>query len=269
MQRPQSTVTIQSQQVNYTSHGPSGSFSYAIKLIPKKKADFSIQKLRGIAGMYKSIEDLKEDILSACNGEISIDSFGYIEPGHGNRGKQQWLSSNDDLKDMYTVHQGKPDILLWAQRCDATRKRAHTPDEETAKRTRYDKYLDKMTEVEMIEEELKGKHTDDQYTDEQIRSWAHLIQMKKHSSYDCPPNKRFWKVAQPKRPSTGSSSLSTCTFDTVTPDAVNVSPGKRVNLRGQCVQQLLQLHELLEKGGINKQQYDEMQSTIMGDVKKY
>ena len=100
-----------------------------------------------------------------------------------------------DLKDMYTVHQGKPDILLWAQRCDATRKRAHTPDEETAKRTRYDKYLDKMTEVEMIEEELKGKHTDDQYTDEQIRSWAHLIQMKKHSSYDCPPNKRFWKVA--------------------------------------------------------------------------
>ena len=59
------------------------------------------------------------------------------------------------------------------------------------------------------------------------------------------------------------------TTDTVTPDAVNVSPGKRVNLRGQCVQQLLQLHELLEKGGINKQQYDEMQSTIMGDVKKY
>ncbi len=42
-----------------------------------------------------------------------------------------------------------------------------------------------------------------------------------------------------------------------------------MNLRGQCVQQLLQLHELLEKGGINKQQYDEMQSTIMGDVKKY
>ena len=105
MQRPQYTVTIQSQQVNYTSHGPSGSFSYAIKLIPKKKADFSIQKLRGIAGMYKSIEDLKEDILSACNGEISIDSFGYIEPGHGIRGKQQWLSSNEDLKDMYTVHQ--------------------------------------------------------------------------------------------------------------------------------------------------------------------
>ena len=50
---------------------------------------------------------------------------------------------------------------------------------------------------------------------------------------------------------------------------VTVSPGKRVNLRGQCVQQLLQLHELLEKGGINKGQYDEMQSTIMDELKKY
>lgn len=52
---------------------------------------------------------------------------------------------------------------------------------------------------------------------------------------------------------------------------VNVSPGKRVNLRGQCVHQLLQLHELLEKGGINKEQYmyNEMQSTIMGEVKRF
>ncbi len=177
--------------------------------------------------MYKLIEDLKEDMLSACNGEISIDSFGYIEPGHGNRGKQQWLSSNDDLKDMYTVHQGKPEILLWAQRCDAKGSgRIHQMKKLQNALVMIYKYLDKMTEVEMIEEELKGKHTDDQYTDEQTRSWAHLIQMKKHSSYDCPPNKRFWKVAQPKQPSTGSSSLSTCTFDTVTPDAVNVSPGK-------------------------------------------
>ena len=50
---------------------------------------------------------------------------------------------------------------------------------------------------------------------------------------------------------------------------LSVSPGKRVNLRGQCVQQLLQLHQLLERGGISKQQHDDMQSTIMGDVRKF
>lgn len=238
------------------------SFSYSIKIIPKKKADFSIQKLREITGVYKSVEDLKKDVSSACNGEISLESFGYIEPGHGNRGKQQWLSSTDDLKDMYSIHQGRNEILLWSYRLDVQRKRAHSPDvDESAKHARYDKYLDKMTAVEMIEEELKEKHSDGKYTDEQIRSWAHLIQMKKHSSYECPPNKRFWKAAQPASTSGGSSTSAS--------SVVNVSPGKRVNMRGQCVQQLLQLHELLEKGGINKQQYDEMQSTIMNDVKRF
>ena len=125
---------------------------------------------------------------------------------------------------------------------------------------RYDKYLDKMTEVEMIEQELKDKHT--QYSDEQIRSWAHLIQMKKHASYDHPPNKRFWKVPQQKPlthgNSTSSTGLNTC-----------VSPGKRVSLRGQCVQQLLQLHDLLEKGAISNEQYKGMQFSIINDVKTF
>ena len=35
------------------------------------------------------------------------------------------------------------------------------------------------------------------------------------------------------------------------------------------MQQLLQLHELLEKGGISKEQYDEMKGTIMDEVKQY
>ena len=142
---------------------------------------------------------------------------------------------------MYSTHQGKTEILLWSHRSDVQRKRAHSPDaDESAKRTRFDKYLDKMTEVEMIEEELKEKHSNGQYTDEQIRSWAHLIQMKKHSSYDSPPNERFWKVASTPGGSSISASASTTS---------NVSPGKRVNLRGQCVQQ--------------------MQSTIMDDAKRF
>ena len=49
--------------------------------------------------------------------------------------------------------------------CDIQRKRAHSPDpDENGKRARYDKYLDKMTEVEMIEEELNEKHPDGVYS---------------------------------------------------------------------------------------------------------
>lgn len=155
--------------------------SYSIKIISKKKADFSIQRLREITAVYTSVEDLKKDVLSACNSNLSLENFGYIEPGHGSRGKQRWLASTDDLKDMYSVHRGKDEILLWSlSQPDGNRKRMHSPDaEESGKRARYDKYLDTMTHVESIEEDLREKHPNGQFTDEQLRSWAHLIQMKK------------------------------------------------------------------------------------------
>ena len=261
------SFTVQAQQLNYTTQTLNQtqevrepSFNYSIKLIPKKKSEFAIQKLRQVTGVFKSIKELKKDVSAACCGDISIENFGYIEPGHANRGKQQWLSSEEDLKDMYRVHNDKSEILLWSLRLDVGRKRAHSPDvDRTLKRTRYDKYLDKMTEVEMIEQELKDKHTE--YSDEQIRSWAHLIQMKKHASYDQPPNKRFWKVPQ-QRPLTDGNSTSSTGLNAC------VSPGKRVSLRGQCVQQLLQLHDLLEKRAISNEQYKGMQFSIMNDVKK-
>lgn len=193
--------------------------------------------------------------------QAALDNFGFIEPGHGAKGKQRWLASDDDIKDMYSLHEGKKEILLWCLNY-SDRKRAISPggnENETSKRSRYDKQLDKITEVEAIEEDLRDKHSGGPYSEEQLRSWAHLIQMKKHSSYDVPPNKPFWKVRSDKSSSDSNGSSS----------EVTVSPCKRINLRGQCVQQLLQFHELLEKGGISQEQYDDMQSTIMGEVKKF
>lgn len=233
--------------------------AYSIKIIPRKKAEYSVMKLHGITRKFHSIDDLKKAVVDVCKDMVSLDSFGYIEPGHGAKGKQRWLASHEDLKDMYTAHEGKKEILLWCYLLEQGQKRrAKSPDDDSdnRKRSRYDKHIDKMTEVEEIEESLREKHADGLYSEEQLRSWAHLIQMKKHSSYDVPPNKPFWKTSKRKVPSSSTTEIT-------------VSPSKRVNLRGQCVQQLLQLHELLEKGGISKEQYDEMQKSIMDEVKKY
>ena len=47
------------------------------------------------------------------------------------------------------------------------------------------------------------------------------------------------------------------------------SPGKRVTVRGQCVDQLTKWHDLLEKGAImNSIHYTELKFTILEDVKK-
>ena len=122
-----------------------------------------------------------------------------------------------------------------------------------APRKSYDKHIDKMVQVEEIEDQLREKHHD-KYSPEQLRSWAHMYIMKKHDSLEDPPDKPFWKGTSSKNKSASGGMAS---------------PSKRIALRGQCVDQLLKWHELLKKGAITKDQYDEFQSTIMDDVKKF
>ena len=38
---------------------------------------------------FSSLTSLKVQVMSKCNGKVSFDEgFGYIEPGHGVKGKQ-------------------------------------------------------------------------------------------------------------------------------------------------------------------------------------
>ena len=53
-------------------------------------------------------------------------------------------------------------------------------------------HLNRFSEVQVIVEELEKKHADD-YTPEQLRAWAHMINLRKHSSYENPPEKPFFK----------------------------------------------------------------------------
>ena len=40
--------------------------------------------------------------------------LGYLEPGHGTKGKKQWLNTDEDIQVMYENHEGKRSIQLWA-----------------------------------------------------------------------------------------------------------------------------------------------------------
>lgn len=242
--------------MQYSSLNSASPVCYSIKLIdPAKKAEYVIKKLHGLSTIFNSVDEVKKAIKETCESivSLSLESVGYVEPGHGPRGKQRWLISDADVAEMYELHCGKKEILLWCYNKSPShghaRKRACSPtsDDSTkpAKSSRYTTHLEKMTEVEAIEEKLKNKHSNEGarvFSDEQFRSWAHLIQMGKHSSYDTPPDKPFWKNR-----TASSANSHTPTGQT----SATISPGKRINLRGQCVEQLLRLHELLEKGGIS------------------
>ena len=84
-----------------------------------------------------------------CKDTTVDDSFGYVEPGHGAKGKHQKLMTIEDLRNMYKVYEGRKEILLWScseRRDQLQRKHPHTSecDDELSKCSRYDKYLDKM-----------------------------------------------------------------------------------------------------------------------------
>ena len=83
-----------------------------------------------------------------------------------------------------------------------------------------------------------------------------MIQMKQHTSYDDPPDKPFFRHSKRlKDKSSGSEGT--------------MSPAKWINLRTECINQLDKWHMLLEKGAITSEQYQQLQDTILGDIKMF
>ncbi len=157
-------------------------------------------------------------------------------------------------------------------RDDGSRKRKKTLDESddsSSKRKKsdgqgagknYQGHLSKMSEVEEIVEDLELRHGGKKvFSAEQLRVWGHMIQMKKHTSYDDPPDKPFFRHSKSVK---GKSSTSPSGSD-------GMSPAKRINLRTECINQLDKWHMLLEKGAITSAQYQQMQDTILGDIKNF
>ena len=110
--------------MNYTvSKEAASPVIYSLKIIPKKKADFRVMKLHGLTGKYSSIDGLKEAICEACKDDVTLEAFGYIEPGHGAKGKERWLVTPENLRDMYAIHGDKKEVLLWCYTADQGQKR--------------------------------------------------------------------------------------------------------------------------------------------------
>ena len=183
-------------------------------------------------------------------------SLGYIEPGHGCKGKQRWLYSDEDLQEMYSIYSGKDEILLW---CFLPRKQSKRPassgqDNTTSKRSKIvESNSNKIMEVQEIVTKLQSKHGI-YFTPERYHAWAQLIQMGKHASYDDPPNYSFFKDQGKDKV---KSSVS------ATP-----SPIKRVQLRTELFTQLEKLGSLFDKGSLTKEQFEELKHNVLGDIKE-
>ena len=230
----------------------SDGYSYTVKVSdPECKGGFSLEQLHTHT-KFESMDQLHAE-LSTLKGFASTNyQCGYIVPGHGLKGKQKLLTTTEDLVAMYCDYKGKQ-IKLWVKRLQA-RKRSNSPkpgaSSAKVRRTNYDSHLDKMSEVELILEDLKEKQGT-KYSPEQLHAWAHMIHMKKHDSYECPPDKPFFGKLRKHAAET------------------SLSPGKRINMRSECIDQLEKWHKLMECGAISNDQYKELKDTILKDINNF
>ena len=239
---------------------------------PNKKKEYSMVKAKAVSyGAIITYTEMKDSILNSFPSDIPKPDkleFGYVEPGHGLRGKKEWILDDDDMNEFLEKYRSKKkkELTLW---CYSQGKGSQRKDNKENKRSqpskpgssRYEAHNAKMARVD----EIYKKIHNEQYSAEQKRSWAHLIEMGKHDSLTEPPKKRFFKS-----PSAVQSPVkNTATASVVAPCSTLASPGRRrVSIRSECIDQLQKWHSLLDCGAISKEQYDELQSTILSDIKK-
>ena len=98
----------------------------------------------------------------------------------------------------------------------------------------------KVSEVEEIIKDLREKHGTN-FNIEQFSMWAHVIHIGKHFLREAPPDLPFFRQGIKKTTVSSSAGIHTSS------SSVAVSPGKRVSLRSECINQLDKWHSLLEK----------------------
>ncbi len=265
---------LQSDHGSAPKQSPQVQVEYSLKIINRLIPGGAVERFS--ASVFHSKQELEEKIMCTLESEKLIKStdgvqFGYIMPGHGFKGKQQLVDSDADVATMYDSYKKKTPIIIWAKIKAHARKRLSIsdvnsgvppkkkkPEEDKNKPARHSSYqghLSKMAEVDSIVDELEEKHTSGEFSPEQLRAWAHMIQLNKHVSYDEPPDKPFFRQSKLKKRSTS--------------EPQGISPAKRITLRSECIDQLEKWHKLMELGAITQDQYVEHKDTIMSDIKKF
>ena len=196
-----------------------------------------------------TVEEVKKKLLEVSSSHTDgfEIQFSFISPGHGTKGKQIKVDTDEDLKSMYVQHQRKKRIYFWIKCKPKSGKRSagdFTGEAPQAKR--HTALVEMMTEVDTIVQQLKDKHGQ-KFSDVQFSCWAHMIHTNKHESLETPPNKPFFGKKE----------------------SVGVSPVKRISLRSECIDQLDKWSKLMDRGVISSTEYEELQQKIMKDIKNF
>lgn len=217
------------------------SFSYTLKLVnPKSKSDFLTIKL----GTAKNLSSLQQFMYKTISTnpkfkapDLTNVEMGYIESGHGLKGRKIWLYADGDVDVMYDYFKRSTSILLWcymeADTQTAKKKKVGSAAKSSKSGTKYGQHLEERTAVDDLYKELQEKHTG--YSPRRLGAWANMVNMKTWTSLDEPPNKPFFTRGCKRT----NSKCSTCVETPVTKKPPSIdSPGRKVRVRTELIDQL-------------------------------
>ena len=201
--------------------------------------------MHGFTGRFKTIHQLKQEIMKEFEDEISTEcclDVGYFE---GKQSLKIWLMSDRDMKSMYERVK-KDDVFLWVQ----VEGDGEEEENEPARKKRRNQKEDSVDEIFSV---LKKKH-ETSFSSPQLKLWARMLHCGSHDDYDTPPQvpmitgnlpqytrkkspaqaaaEAVAKVLSPK-PATVS-----CCSSSDHGSAHKISPVKSTELRMQNLQQL-------------------------------
>ena len=87
-------------------------FTYNVKVINNSKKSVYDIRLLAHKQHFSSLSDLKMCVQEEI-GPVMNDTMGFIEPGHGKKGKIRELCTEEDLSEMYVLYKRKREVLLW------------------------------------------------------------------------------------------------------------------------------------------------------------
>ena len=176
---------------------------YSVKLVNRsKKSEYRIHNIRqGVK--LTDMENLQGFIRTRFEEFTEFDDIcvGYIEPGHGWKGKQVWLNSDEDITDLYVVCSKVKDILLWCY-LPTEKKRKHKTEFHEEKQNKRARCLasnsNKSDETKDIFQDLINTHNH-KYSPEQLHAWAQIVQMKNIHPWKFHPKcHSLWSSQEPR-----------------------------------------------------------------------
>ena len=264
-------------------------YKYRVRIInPRAKKESITIDWHGVTEKFETVLQLKQKLINTLSSHVPplsvIDTFN-VRYFHGRPQTKSWMVAEEDLQAMYAGARDK-DVLLWCDGKDSStgrkRKSLSRDEEDMPSSSKHStSFATEEEELEKHVSELQEIHGD-KYDYGEYKIWARMIKNRQWKDKDTPPNlpmirgkagrkgktdvvdtlataavaiiKALQPNARPKSPVATIAHAST---------ADGMSPGKKVQLRSQYLNQLKEIQNLRNENVLTADEFQAEKDTIL------